>query len=103
MEVLPEEGEVPPRRNGFSRKSLLDWRAFKASHPPGTTVTGEVLSTAPYGCYVDLGVPYRAVLLVPYLDPARGVPRVGQEISALIRHYGDDVGAEAGEIALRQV
>lgn len=86
------------------------WEAFKAGHPPGTAVTGIVTRVEAFGVFVDLGVPWEAVLLVPYLTPTdrpkafpEDYPAVGDRISAHIRHYSDDVVAgEVGRIALTQ-
>ena len=66
---------------------------------------------APYGAYVDLGVPYLAVLLVSYLAPVdkapksfpEDYPKVGDTITALVRHYGDPIlPGDVGKIALTQ-
>ena len=86
------------------------WEQFKRDHPPGSEVTGTVSHVAPYGAYVDLGVPFDALLLVPYIAPVGhrktypdDYPKVGDVISALVRHYGDAVAPNGvGKIALTQ-
>jgi ribosomal protein S1 len=86
------------------------WEQFKREHPPGSEVSGTVTHVAPYGAYIDLGVPFAALLLVPYIAPAgqrksypEDYPKVGEVVSALIRHYGDQVAPNGvGKIALTQ-
>src|SRR5688572_16597733 len=57
----------PLARMGFD--ATTSWEQFKRDHPPGSEVTGTVTHVAPYGAYVDLGVPFDALLLVPYIAP----------------------------------
>ena len=86
------------------------WDEFKRRHPHGTPVSGRVTRAEPFGVFVDLGVPFEALLLVPYLRPLgtprhfpADYPRAGEAVDALIRHYGDDVTPEGvGTIALTQ-
>lgn len=86
------------------------WEEFKQEYPPGSEVTGTVRRAAPYGVFVDLGVPFTALLLVPYFAPVgrrksfpEDYPKVGEVISALVRHYGDAITPEGvGHIALTQ-
>jgi small subunit ribosomal protein S1 len=86
------------------------WEQFKREHPPGSEITGTVRQAAPFGVFVDLGVPFTALLEVPYIAPVKkrksypeDYPKVGDVISVLIRHYGDQITPEGvGQIALTQ-
>lgn len=86
------------------------WEQFKRAHPPGSKVTGVVSRVEAFGAFIDLGVPFTALLLVPYIAPIGqpkkypdDYPKVGDVISTIVRHYGDDVTPnEIGEIALTQ-
>ena len=88
----------------------LTWEQFKREHPPGSEITGTVRHVASFGVFVDLGVPFRALLLVPYIAPVGepktypdDYPKIGDVISVLIRHYGDQIAPNGvGEIALMQ-
>jgi ribosomal protein S1 len=86
------------------------WEQFKADHPAGSEVAGTVTHVAPFGVFVDLGVPFMALLLVPEIAPKekrkqfpQDYPKVGERISAFIRHYGDEVAPNGvGKIGLTQ-
>jgi hypothetical protein len=86
------------------------WEQFKQEHPPGSEVTGIVRQVAQFGVFVDLGVPFTALLLVPYIAPVGqrksypdDYPKVGDVISVLIRHFGDQIAPNGvGAIALTQ-
>jgi ribosomal protein S1 len=90
--------------------SSPSWDQFKADHPTGSEVSGTVTQVAPFGVFVDLGVPFTALLLVPEIAPKakrkefpKDYPKVGEKISAFIRGYGDDVAPNGvGKIALTQ-
>jgi ribosomal protein S1 len=96
---------------GACAVSVTHWEKFKREHPPRSAVTGTVVHVAQYGAYVDLGVPFDACLLVPYLAPVgkhpkrypEDYPKCGEKLAALIRHYGDQLAPNgAGVIALTQ-
>ena len=96
----------------YMRSDLVAvWEQFKRDHPPGSEVTGTVSHVAPFGAFVDLGEPFEALLLVPYMAPVdkhpksfpEDYPKAGDVIAALIRHFGDQIAPHgAGEIALTQ-
>ncbi len=88
--------------------AVATWEQYKQDHPPGSPVTGVVKHVAPYGAYVDLGVPFAALLLVPYMAPIgarksypQDYPKVGDPIAAFVRIYGDPFSAN-GSIGLTQ-
>lgn len=93
-----------------SNRPLVEWEHFKSEHPPGSKVVGTVTRAEPFGVFLDLGVPFDAVLLVPYIAPIGtrksfpdDYPKVGEELEVFIRHYGDQIAPEGvGKIALTQ-
>ena len=86
------------------------WEQFKREHPPGSTMTGTVAHVARFGVFVDLGVPFTALLEVPNIAPVEkrksypeDYPKVGDVITVVIGHYGDQVTPDGvGRIALTQ-
>ena len=104
-------GSVPPERDqaSFSDAERQHWSSLKQEWPAGTPVEGIVVSVDVYGVYVDLGVPFRACLLAPYLAPPTQLalsdnPAPGDALSAFVRHYSDDLApGQIGTIALTQV
>ncbi len=100
------EGEIPPEIKEFSPELLVQWNGYKRTHPIGTIVKGTVVSRDVYGCYIDLGVPFRALLLVPYFKPEgskqfpEDYPKLEEELDLKIEKYSDDKGAEIGTIGL---
>ncbi len=86
------------------------WEQFKRDHPRGQWLKGKVIHRAQFGVFVDLGVPFTALLEIPYFaGPKRPLnypddyPAPGQEIDVMIRHYCDDVvPGSVGQIALTQ-
>jgi hypothetical protein len=80
------------------------WPAIKQSLTIGQTVRGTVISRAPFGVWLDLGVHHPALLLVVNMDGAQDrritfddYPQKGSELSARINALGD-----GGEIGLTQ-
>src|SRR3954447_6503238 len=55
--------------SSMAEASTSEREQYKRDHPPGSQVTGVVTHVAPFGAFVDLGVPFAALLLVPYMAP----------------------------------
>jgi hypothetical protein len=93
-----------------SSEAQLSWQQYKAAHPADSIVCGIVLGVEPFGVFLDLGVPFTALLLVPYITPIQArkhfpedYPRVGAQLTALIRHFGDEASPNGfGKIGLTQ-
>ena len=97
----------------MAEASSRELEHHKRDHPPGSRVTGivtHVAHVAPYGAYVGLGVPFAALLLVPYMAPPEkrksfpeDYPRVGDRITAFVRlHADEDAQHGFGKIGLTQ-
>jgi hypothetical protein len=90
--------------------SIATWEQFKREHPAGSEVTGTVTRVEPYGAFVDLGLPFDALLLVPYIAPIgepksypQDYPKVGDIVTALIRIYAEpDAPGGQGKVGLTQ-
>lgn len=86
------------------------WDQFKRDHPPGSQVTGTITFVAAFGMFVDLGCPFKALLLIPFLAPVEkgkrypdDYPKSGETITAFIKRYTDpDDPKEVGKIMLTQ-
>ena len=82
------------------------WSEVQLRLPIDAPVSGKVFSKAPYGAWIDIGVGFPALLLIPFiagLTPARyrqgdWCP-VGSQVSAFIRSFH----ADGGQISLWQV
>jgi hypothetical protein len=93
------QGRGPVRTPDTERLAL--WRAFLEQHPPGTPVSGPATNVVPFGVYVNLGVPFEAILHVRFMEPIgrrkafpKDFPSVGDIVSAMVRNYvePDDLG-----------
>lgn len=80
------------------------WPAIRKSLTVGQTVTGKVVSRAPFGVWLDIHVKQPALLLVVNMDGAGArritfddFPSIGSELTARINALGD-----TGEIGLTQ-
>jgi ribosomal protein S1 len=80
------------------------WPEIKVSLSIGQLVTGKVISRAPFGIWLDIGVNQPALLLVVNMDGANtrritfeDYPQKGTELTARINALGDN-----GEIGLTQ-
>jgi hypothetical protein len=80
------------------------WPEIRASLSVGQTATGSVISRAPFGVWLDIGVNQPALLLVVNMDGANtrriafeDYPEKGTELTARINALGD-----RGEIGLTQ-
>ncbi len=80
------------------------WPAIRQSLTIGQTVTGQVISRAPFGVWLDIGVNQPALLLVVNMDGAKtrritfdDFPEKGSKLSARVNALGD-----GGEIGLTQ-
>ncbi|MCS7468528.1 hypothetical protein NZK35_17890 [Stieleria sp. ICT_E10.1] len=80
------------------------WPAIRESLSVGQTVTGKVVSRAPFGVWLDIDVNQPALLLVVNMDGADNrritfddYPEIGSELTTRINALGD-----TGEIGLTQ-
>ena len=80
------------------------WPAIRQSLTVGQSVTGKVISRAPFGVWLDIGVNQPALLLVVNMDVAKhrritfdDYPQKGSELTARVNALGD-----GGEIGLTQ-
>ena len=88
----------------------VEWERFKREHPRGTWVVGTVTARGDYGVWIDFGGPRDGCLLKPYIARYHKgalrddeLPAVGEQVRAMIRHYGDDiVPGSTDTIALTQ-
>ena len=85
-----------------------EWDRYRQDHPPGTRVRGRVQHVAPFGVFVDLGVPFGALLLICYQGKPPPVemedqPKIGEEIEAYVLGYGHDTDTQHGQINLSMV
>lgn len=72
------------------------WPTIKQSLTIGQTVRGRVISRAPFGVWLDIGVNHPALLLVVNMDGAQDrritiddYPQKGSELSARVNALGD--------------
>jgi ribosomal protein S1 len=74
---------------------MTAWEDLKSSLSVGQIVSGKVVSHAPFGVFVDLGLPFLGVVEIPYFkdDTARlqreDFPAVGATIRARIIAFAD--------------
>ncbi len=90
-----------------SKAAALAWRASAKSLCVGETVSGKVISRAPFGVWLDIGVGRPALLLVVNMqEAARGriafndYPQKGTALTAEINALGDrgEIGLTQGDI-----
>jgi ribosomal protein S1 len=81
-----------------------EWPAVKAALVVGQPVSGVVVARAPFGVWLDIGVPIPALLLVPEMREAKqrritfaDYPQKGKEVHGRIIHLGD-----RGQISITQ-
>ena len=55
----------PPRDTETNRR---EWDALKQRLPIGQIVTGTVIAKAPFGAWLDIGVGFPALLLIPHIE-----------------------------------
>jgi hypothetical protein len=86
---------MPPQDQSIR---IAEWERYKREHPRGTWVVGTVTARGGYGVWIDFGGPCTGCLEKPYIardhDGALRddeLPRVGEQVRAMIRHYADDV------------
>jgi hypothetical protein len=84
--------------------ALLDWPEVRDQLSIGQTVTGVVIARAPFGVWLDIGVNFPALLLVPEMQGAKlrritfdDYPAVGARVEAQICALSD-----SAEIILTQ-
>ena len=70
------------------------WEDVKARLPVGTALEGTVVHVARFGVFVDLGVGFDGLLLVPEMagpGPKRmdEYPQVGERVTARVIHHRD--------------
>ena len=58
----------------------------------GNTVAGKVVKSAPFGVFVDIGLPYDAFIDLANMDnpEANGFPQIGQMVAAVVVDLTDD-------------
>lgn len=70
------------------------WEAVKARVSVGSVVEGRVVRVAPFGVFVDLGVGFDGLLLVPEMAGAGpktmdDYPQPGEVVTARVIHHRD--------------
>ena len=70
------------------------WESVKARLPVGTAVEGRVVHVAPFGVFVDLGVGFDGLLLVPEMAGAgpktmAEYPKTGETVNARVIQHRD--------------
>ena len=88
----------------LSEGALPNWSAARASLAIGQRVSGVVIARAPFGVWLDIGVPFPALLLVPNMREAgqrriafEDYPQAGDGVEGYINALGD-----RGEIGIAQ-
>jgi ribosomal protein S1 len=84
--------------------ALLRWSEVLGELSVGQAITGKVVARAQFGVWLDIGVSFPALLLVPNMKDAKSrrisfdeYPVLGSQVSGRIVSLG-----ETGEIGLRQ-
>jgi hypothetical protein len=104
-EDLTWEEDLLARFPGWqSDAAAKEWPAVKASLAVGQPISGIVVARAPFGVWLDIGVPLPALLLVPEMREAKqqritfaDYPPKGEEVHGRILHLGD-----RGQISITQ-
>jgi small subunit ribosomal protein S1 len=70
------------------------WENVKRRYPIGSVVEGTVVKVAPFGVFVDLGVGFEGLLLVPEMagdtrKQIKDYPQVGQRVAATVIWHND--------------
>src|SRR5215510_6718228 len=84
--------------------ALLRWPAVRSGLRVGQTVSGVVIARAPFGIWLDIGIDFPALLLVPNMQGAKlrritfeDYPVMGAQVEARINSLGD-----RGQIGMTQ-
>ena len=84
--------------------ALEQWPTVRLSLSVGQIISGRVISKAPFGVWLDIGVAFPALLLVVNMAEAKGrkiaceeFPNIGSSVSGRINVLGDQ-----GEIGITQ-
>ena len=82
--------------NWLSNAAHPNWPAVKASLSVGQQVSGVVIARTPFGVWLDIGVAFPALLLVPDMRDARkrriafeDYPQKGDSVQGCIKALGD--------------
>jgi len=87
-----------------SAEAIAQWPAVTDTLSVGQRVVGEVIAIAEFGLWLDIGVGFPALLLLPYAGAAQRAPARSEEIA----HIGEIIDARIrvmgprGEIGLTQ-
>jgi ribosomal protein S1 len=70
------------------------WEDVKRHYPIGSVVDGTVVAVAPFGVFIDLGVGFEGLLLVPEMagenrKRIEDYPKVGESVSATVIFHND--------------
>lgn len=58
----------------------------------GNVVTGKVVQSAPFGVFIDIGLPHHAFIDLANMDSPEitGFPKIGQMVTAVVVDLTDD-------------
>ncbi len=88
----------------LSQEALVEWPAVRATLTPEQAISGTVIARAPFGVWLDIGVSFPAILLVPRMKDADthrivfdDYPKMGERVEGWICVLGP-----RGEIGVTQ-
>jgi ribosomal protein S1 len=79
-EMSVESGFASPFGDYLADARLVDWERIKSQFSAGERVNGKVVARYPFGVFLDIGVGFPALILVPDFEAAAERPYTSMDM-----------------------